>query len=165
MKRWLGIGVIGIALLFVACGGDDDGGGDTPLSLEAYFDRVEELGADVDRRQDDLDEPEGTSEASGFFDDQAKILEDNLDDMRDLNPPSEVAAAHNTFVSSLDDFAKATRKLADDLDDVDDDDEFFEVLGESDFIEVQPDFVVACEALQAAATSNGITVSLSCPAE
>ncbi|PZC49944.1 MAG: hypothetical protein DK306_000367 [Chloroflexi bacterium] len=93
MKRWIGIGVISIALLFAACGGDDGGGGgDSPLSLQAYFDRVEELGADVDSRQDDLDEPEDAGDASGFFDDQAKILEDNLDDVRDLNPPSEVAA-------------------------------------------------------------------------
>ncbi|PZC49943.1 MAG: hypothetical protein DK306_000366 [Chloroflexi bacterium] len=68
-------------------------------------------------------------------------------------------------MSSLDDFTKATRKLADDLDGVDDDDEFFELLSESDFINVQPDFVVACEALQAAAVSNGITTNLSCPEE
>ena len=86
MKRWLGIGLIGVTLLIAACGGDDDA-----LSVEQYFDRLQTMAADRDAEADAIADPESIGETSSFFDEQADILDDSLDKVKDLNPPNDVA--------------------------------------------------------------------------
>ena len=156
MKRWLGIGLMGAALLIAACGGDD------ALSVEQYFDRFQTIAADQQAPRDTLPEPESFEEFADLFDRQADILDDSLDKVTDLDPPDEVKPAHGLFIETLEDFAKSARDLAGELEDVEDEDDFFEVLAAADLEIVAATFQAACGGLEAIAAANSITVDLEC---
>lgn len=161
MKRWFGIGLVGVALLIAACGGDDNGGGGT-LSVEQYFDRMQAIGADRQEEADAIPDPESFDEFADLFDRQADVLSDAADEVKDLNPPSEVKEAHDLFVGALEDFEKAARDLSDELEDLDEEDDFFETLEQSDFETVAATFELACTGLEAVAAANSVTANLEC---
>ena len=157
MKRWFGIGLMAPALLIAACGGGDDA-----LSVEQYFDRFQTISADQQAQRDALPEPESFEEFADLFDRQADILDDSLDRVKDLDPPDEVKPPHGLFIETLEAFAKSARDLAGELEDVEDEDEFFETLAAGDFEIVAATFQTACSGLEAVAAANSITVDLEC---
>ena len=158
MKRWLGIGMMGVAVLIAACGGGDD----DPLSASEYFERLQAISTQTNADQDALADPESFEDFASTLNRQADILEDARDDVEDLTPPSSVEGAHNAFVSSLEEFSTSTRDLADDLDGVDNAADFEAAFDASGFEGVTTRFETVCSDLQAAAVANSITVDLDC---
>ena len=166
MKRWLGMGLIGLALLIASCGGDKDNGADE-LSVSEYFNRVQEIGDETRDRAASLLAASFSEDVAGvadFFSESLDIWRNILNDYRDLNPPSEVQSAHNDIVSALDDFIDHSEDLVEQLGDLSTDAEFdFRPYGirlRADDVDAR--YVSACEDLLIFAIVNNISFDLLC---
>ena len=162
MERWLGMGLIGLVLLIGACGGDNDNGADE-LSLNEYFSRLQALSDEVRSRADGLAEPVSfDDDVAGVFNQSLDIFRDFLNDVRELNPPSEAQSAHEALVSALDHFIDANEDLVGQLEDASTEAES-QAIFENVPAEVEGTPIgSACADLQQIATDNNISVNLDC---
>ena len=158
--RALGIGIIGVALILAACGGDSDGAND--LSVGQYFDRLESLADDTTDRLNDLPEPTDFADVAGGFNQTLDIFSDFLDDIEAATPPNEARAAHNAFTVAFREFIAGNRTLADQLDGATTAEEFTAVLENPPDAAGQDNFNRACVELQQVATTNDLDVDLGC---
>ena len=162
MKRWPGVGLIGLMLLIGACSADNDDTADEP-SLNAYFNGLQALSDEVRNRANSLAQPASLDDdVVGAFNQSLGIFRDFLDDVRDLNPPSEAQDAHDALVSALDDFIDGNEELIAQLADVSTAAEFGAILQNAPAEAEQAPVGSACEVLQRVATDNNIGVNLDC---
>jgi hypothetical protein len=160
-----------------ACGDDEV----TPLSLEAYFARVEAIEQDADRHMEPwrrLLADELEAETAELFagdvtlDDEtldstqevyrrfAEIVDEFVADMRFLDPPAEALDAHDAYVVAIEDLGDAFGDLADSIDDVDSVDAARDLLGVADPPDDEAE--AACVRLESIALKNGIQANLEC---
>lgn len=96
-----------LALLLAACGGDDT------LSVEAYFEALQEVDADAEARGGaakdaalqalaDADPTDSDGATAAFFDPLEKSTRAFRADLAALTAPAEVAAAHTALVDATD---------------------------------------------------------------
>jgi hypothetical protein len=155
-----------IALGAIACNDDKES-----LTLEEYFQRVDEIDNDGTERIDavfngitDEDDVQQFREA---FKDFAPILGDLADDLDGLDPPDEVRDEHDAMAEALNAFADKANDIAEDIDDIEaaTPDELFAAIDEQGFTETDDAFTAACRDLQQVATDNSIDVDLDCEDE
>ena len=155
------------AVALAACGGDDD-----PLTVDEYFDRMSEIGGEVETKLEENNEEfdEAAAEldqddVDGIIEVAGDLFEGNLDAMRDardeadgLTPPDEVADEHDEFIEALGEFIDELESVADAIGDADDADELFEVLGSTDsgpFADASDRWDAACTGLEEAGVAAG----------
>lgn len=159
---------------FAAACSDSDGG---TLSLDEYFQKIDEIQNDNDAKfaTEEASAGEPAADASGeelatFLRDSvtnsASTLRDAGTAAGDLEPPDEVADAHNDIVAAINAAADALDAAADDVPDT----LTLEELTNSTFFNDEDlnaafeGVTTACNALEAIATENNITVDLACGA-
>ncbi|MEX2160249.1 MAG: hypothetical protein WEB04_12685 [Dehalococcoidia bacterium] len=164
--------VLTIAALGAAC--SDDGGGKT-LTLDEYFQQLDAIQNENDAtfatQEASAEEP--AEDASGeelaaFLRDSVTESADTLRDTGskggDLEPPDEVADAHDDIVAAINTAADALDAAADDVPDT----LTIEELADGTFFDDEAlnaafdGITTACNALEAIATENNITVDLAC---
>lgn len=165
--------VLAIAGLGAACSDDDSG--KTTLSLDEYFQQLDEVQNDTDARFAELEEPTPAPDASD--EERADLLRENLqewvDILRDaaeaagdLEAPDEVDQAHNDLADGAGATADAIQSVIDDLPDALtlaelESGEFFDT---PDLNAASMSIDEACVALQQIAADNSIDVDLECSA-
>lgn len=169
--------ICGVAVLLacaafaVAC---SDGGGGA-LTLEEYFQKLDAIqeGNDATFATQEASAPEPSPDASGedlaaLFRDSVTVSASTLRDAGtaadDLEPPDEVADAHADIVAAINGAADALDSAADAIPDTLtreelDSGEFF---NNEDLNAAFDAITTACNALEAIATANNITVDLAC---
>jgi hypothetical protein len=167
MKQIIGTATALSIALVAAIGGwacNDDG---ESLTLEEYFQRVDEIDNDSTERIDANFEQVSEDDVQSIrdaFKGFAPILDDVAGDFDDLDPPDAAKDRHDAMASSLNALSDKVNELADGVDDIDAStpDEFFAALEEQGFSEVEDAFTTACLDLQEFAADNSITVELDC---
>ena len=153
-------------------GGDDDD--DEELTLEEYFERVQEISTDftgeINANEDafadvvddeDADEDDRFDAFKELFRKNVDAANDWLVEAHGLSPPEEVADLHDDFIEELRTFVDTLENIADELDDV----ESFEEVASVFQANVELDagaFERTCLALEQAAADNGFTLDLDC---
>jgi hypothetical protein len=157
----------GVILVTAAFGGwactDDDG---NELTLEEYFQRIEDLDNDFSERGDAAfenvpDEPEVTDvrDALIAFTD---ILDDFVAELDDLEAPEEARDAHDRAIDSGNEVRAEYERLVDLADDAESVDDLVSETQSESFTEASDRFTTACLDLQEVANENSIDVGLSC---
>jgi hypothetical protein len=184
--------LITVAVLVAACGnGDENGGGPVnggeatadggsgnggELSLEEYFQEIDEIFNVSDEEIDGLDTELDTAidEAAtfdeqiqafdGFLDQSIDILSGAAEDMEALETPSEVAEPHDEFTQSVRDGIASTEALREDLAGASNEIEMAEAVSQFDeeIVRNTEDADAACLELQSIADENSIVVDLNC---
>jgi hypothetical protein len=154
-----------------ACGGDDR------LTLEEYFERWEAIDADVDAKFEALYEDfpdEGEDELfsneenlqflKGIFAGFPVILTDALDQLEELNPPSEAEESHEEVLAMGRELVEVYEAGANQMEAVESISEAEPILEELDPAqqEAEDRFDAACLDLVAVGVANGIHVDVSC---
>ena len=151
------------AVVATACGGDG------PLTLEEYFDRVGEISEsrtsqldDIEGRLNDLGEGD-LKELKDIFADLGEASREAVEDVEALTPPEEASTAHGAFVAQglamMDEFDR----LVEALQEVEDpEDALIAFTGSPDLDAAEGEFEGACRGLQKVATNAGIDVDLGC---
>lgn len=160
--------VVAFAGLVSACGG-----GDSQLSLEEYFEVLEDVLMDADdsgnklgeefvENLEDADDDEEEVEAYlDFFDESLALIKAVRDDVDGLNPPDEAEAEHDDFVEATDSLAEAFEEVVEDAEDADSGSEIEDLLDEADDLtEAGEDVERACADLQEIADDEDIDVDL-----
>jgi hypothetical protein len=155
-------------LLFVAlaCGDDDDGGStETPLTLEKYFTGLEALITDF--AAEDLQEayPEAfvnLGQTQAYYDEFTIRMEGALDEIADMDAPSEVKSEHLEFVDALGVFQILVGQLNDAYRSMESQAEFEENPITVEFSPAEQQVTLTCQALQDIADASSIDVDLLC---
>lgn len=161
------------AVLTGACGSDSD-----PLTLEEYFAEFEAIDAEVDAQFEALfaDFPDGedafADEANlEFFKeltvDFPRIAGDLVDRLKDLDPPSEVAAAHDELIDAGDALVAAFEEGAEQLAEAESMAEWEALSNEIDPTVSVPEaaFDAACLTVLDIARANDIHADVTCDDE
>ena len=177
MKRMITALALGAAMLGIAaCGGDDNGGGDSgvreALTLVDYFSAYEDLSQTAERQFDsvapDIADSDPTLEESkpalvAFLEELRDITREFLAELEDIDPPDEVQALHEDSLAAGDDLVEAIDGI---IAEVEDFDSLSDILGFGFDI---PELNAAgerldelCADLQKLADDEGIDVDLSC---
>ena len=151
------------------------GGGGEALTLEEYFQRLDQIGDEADQKFQALDggpgEEASDEEIADYIDSLTQqeivIIADFIANLRDLDPPAEAEDVHAEAIESGEAAAQALQALADGIPDA-----LSAAEAEAFFAEPDPDveaafrrFDDACFAFQAVADNNNIDVDLECEEE
>jgi hypothetical protein len=149
-----------------ASGCDDDGGGN--LTLEEYFERVDELdneqqskSDELERELDDLGDDASPDDAADSFEKQIELLEQFRSDLDDINPPAEVEDAHERVVTSLAAASDQFDGVIEEFRNADSIEDAFASLDDADFSEIEK-ANEACRELEQIAADNNIEVDFDC---
>ncbi len=112
--------LLAFATLAAAC----DGGGEA-LTLEEYFQRLDQISDEADQKFEALDggpgEDASDEEIAGYIDNLTQqeivILADFIAGLRDLDPPAEAEDVHAEAIASGEAAAQALQTLADGIPD------------------------------------------------
>jgi hypothetical protein len=162
-------GIAGLSLALgvvaAACGGD--GGGDS-LTLEEYFQRLDELDNKLTEQTDALEprleslsEAEALEQLPEILTQQGALFEDFSDGLADLDPPAEAEDLHIEAVDALGDLVDANRDARDQAEGVDSFADLEEVFGE-DLTAAEARITQVCLDAEQLAADNDITVDLDC---
>jgi|CXWL01.1.fsa_nt_gi hypothetical protein len=150
--------LLGASLVVSACGG----GG---LTLEEYFDKLEEIDADAGERLDeignDISDAEDLDEVKDLVDDFSEALEDYVGGLEDLKPPGDAEDAHEDYVAAANEALDEWDKFRDDVQDADTIDEL-SLLDTAGVDDAADRVTAVCLDLQEIADDNDIDVSLDC---
>jgi hypothetical protein len=103
-------GVIGLtALVLVAgCGGDEG------MSREEFISEADAICQEFDQRVEAVDEPQSADDIERYVNEVRPVIEDGLNDLKELQPPEEIEEQWNELVAKneeglqmLDDLAEA----------------------------------------------------------
>lgn len=165
------IGVLAAAAFGAACK-DGDGGA---LSLEEYFQQLDEAQNEVDQRFEEAFQqlepgPDASEEDIAAFARQvvqtfSSVLGDAEGTIGGLEPPAEAEDAHNALVQAIGDASTAIEGVEDDIPDALSLEEVDAVLGTTEVEAATAAIDEACSDLQAIADDNGIDVDLECEDE
>lgn len=157
-----------VGLVFAPGCNDDDG---DSLTLEEYFQKVEEIDRSqiersdaLETRFDELGEDASVDEAADLFDEQVDLLRDFHGDLEDVEAPEEVADAHGRAVEALGDAVDTFDDLANRFRDADTLEEAFGQFDDSAFADFER-ADEACSDLVQVAADNNIEVELDCESE
>ncbi len=160
--------LVALGVTAAACGGDGK------LTLEEYFQRFEAIDADVDAKFETLyaDFPDEDDEE--FFSNEENLpllkeifagfpvlLREALDQVEELNPPSEAEDAHDEFLATGREWLELLEDAVNRVEAVDSISEIEEEL-EPAVGEAQERFDAACLDVVGVGEANGIVVDVSC---
>jgi hypothetical protein len=156
--------VIGVAAIaFAACGGSD------AMTLEEYFEEFQTTNNEFEERADKLFEEVDDTDPDALkqaFRDTPPLIDEFIDELQAMDPPSEAADAHNEAVEAGRVLVQEYEAFVEDFDDTDGSlDELLEVLEgieTSALGDALEEFGTACEQLQTIADDNEIEVDLEC---
>lgn len=140
------------------------GGGGT-VSLDEYF-------TQLDKHQDDFDaalaegpqeDPQTVDEAEEQFTAVTDTFADFANNLEDMDPPAEVADAHDATVAGLQDWVEVLNSAADDLASAETVDDALVLLNDLDATSLDA-ALEGCRDLQQIANDNSIDVDLACDA-
>ncbi len=150
-------------------GCNDDGGGS--LSVEEYFERIDELDEEqqaksdeLEQKFDDLGEDASVDEVDDLFEEQIQILRDFVSDLDDINPPDEASEPHEQAVRAFNDVTSQFDDLLDGFREAETVEEAFASVGDSEIAEFE-DATAACLELEEIAADNNIEIDLDCEDE
>ena len=166
--------LLAIAAAGVACGGGGgEDGASGALTTENYFERLEEIAVQYDEEglaiEEEFDfttaqsEQELIARAQGFFREGREVFGTFVENLVDLDPPDELAEAHNEAVASGRDALERFSELAELVQDVETEAELlaaFEAVSPED--EALERFSASCLALQSLAEEHGVDIDLRC---
>ncbi len=166
------VGALVLALGAGACNDDgDDGGGE--LTLTEYFSELDAIMEDANSQMDALEDPEErdvTSEQGQleairdfYFDANLAIIEGASDKIEALDPPTDVADAHNALLAAVGDTVAAFEVLASQVAEAESLADLFELFDDGGSEAASERFEQTCSDLQGIADENEIDVSLDCP--
>jgi hypothetical protein len=125
---------LGIAGLAAACGGD--GGG--ALTREEYADRLNEICREFDEFEEEVGEPTGLADFAEKGGRLADRFEEGLSEVREFEPPEEVADTAGAFVENGERQLELVRRVLDAAEDGDEE-RIQELVDEGDPIDVEGD--------------------------
>ncbi len=162
------LAVVAGSLLLAACGGGDG----EELSLDEYFRQVDDIEEGIKTGIAALDEAsagvigEEVEATRVYVDGYQGIVGEGVNDMKDLDPPSEAGDAHDEFVAALSGMLPLWQDLGDQLKDIETTSEMQTLLMGSQDEELWQTatqrFADACLELQGIADEKGIDVELDC---
>jgi len=170
------VALIAAAVITAFVVGRGDGGNGGGGSLEDYFTKVEAALNDENTRFNTLTQPDVNADDTlddqekaaviDFFGQQLSILEDFHAAVQAIEPPEEVAAAHQQGLEAVAGEIELWQQLQPELQAMDSPDDISN-LGSGTFDTAEADAVFqsvvdACNALQAIADAKQVTVDLQC---
>ena len=163
------LAVVAGSLLLAACGGGGDG---EELSLDEYFQQLDSIEQGIKTDIGGLDEAsvgvigEDVEATRVYVDDYQGIVGEGVDNMKELEPPSEVGDAHDEFVAALSGMLPLWQDLGDQLKDIETTSEMQTLLmgtqDEEPWQTATQRFADACRALQGIADEKGFDIDLEC---
>jgi hypothetical protein len=165
----MGAVLLGANAIGVGCSGN--GGGDSRLSLEQYFQQVQAIWDDYDEQEaavsrqfpSSMGEPEATQKG---FSAVTAIFREALAKQDDLEPPAEAQKAHQQFLAAGRGALEASEDIADRLAETESWSELVELMGglqeDPEIVAAQDRFTDACYVLERIARDNDIDVDLDC---
>jgi hypothetical protein len=163
------LAVVAGSLLLTGCGGGRDG---EELRLDEYFRQVDDIEEGIKTGIVALDEAaagvigEEVEATRAYFDGYQDIVGQAVNDMKDLDPPSEAGDAHDEFVAALSGMLPVWEDLSERLADLESPSGVQELLVEAGaepaWQEAAQRFADACLDLQGIADEKGIDVELDC---
>jgi hypothetical protein len=152
-----------LAFGFSACSSSSGG---RSLTLEEYFQRLEELDAEADSqsstaeaRAGDFDDVDVVIDAFAEF---ITVIDIFMRGLEDLTPPPEAQAAHDAALETGSAFQEAFQTLVNEGQGVETLDELGAILNSEAFDAADQAFTDACLDLEQIATDNDITADLNC---
>jgi hypothetical protein len=152
--------VLAFGAIVAACDGDD------ALTLEEFFQRLEQVAdefeadsAPLEEELGQLTEESSPDEALDIIRRQADLIEDFVDELDDLSPPDEAADLMDEVVSAGRDVVQALR---DGIDDAEGAESIEEAFANFETWEVSTRFDQTCLDVEQLAADNGITIDLDC---
>jgi len=172
--RFLALALFGSLMLAfgaIAAGCDDtgDGGGDG-LTLEEYFQRVDELDNELTEQSDALfapledvqDPDEATDRLREIVPQQGALLQDFRDGLGDLDPPSEVEELHNDVLEAFDELIAGFGDIVGQLDGIESFEDLDALFTDSEFAAADERLTQVCLDAERLAADNEIAVDLNC---
>ncbi|MEX2246898.1 MAG: hypothetical protein WEC75_09430 [Dehalococcoidia bacterium] len=165
IRRLAGV-TIGLGMLLaVGAGASACSSGGDQLTLEEYFQKLEEADnraqAGFDDAGQELGEDADVEDFRAGFSALLEVVDGLLSDLGKLEPPDEVQEAHDEALDAGETVRDELARLLEEGEDATTIDEFFAAGGES-FEAADARFTEACVGLEEIATSNDITVDLDC---
>ena len=105
------LAVLGAAAAIAGCGGGDDDSG--ALSAEEFRSQADAICADANTRLDALDEPTGADQVLGFLQSGLTVQKEQLEKLKALQPPDDLAGTFNEATDLLDQQTAAIEGAAD----------------------------------------------------
>jgi len=166
-------GAMGLLLAFGAVtGACKNGGGGGALTLEEYFQQLDELDDEFETRSNEIDstieslsDEEFLEQAPELLGEQADLVEEFLDGLEDLDAPEEAAALQDEALSAGREVVELFRGLVEDIDAAETVDDVFAVFDQEDFNAAIDRFDQVCLDAEQLAADNGITIDLNCEDE
>ena len=168
--------VLALAAVAFACGG----GGDGKLSLDEYFQKIDEVQENNDATFATQEAEAGEPSADATGEELAQFLRESVTSSAatlrdsgaaaaDIEPPDEVADAHADIVAAINDLVAAIDDMADSVPDTltlaELENAGATFFNSDELNAADEQFVAACNALEEIASDNGITVDLACEEE
>ena len=163
--RSLGLALLAglLLVLGMAAGACTDGA--KALTLEEYFQKLDELDDEFNSAGDAIDgQIEGAQdldEIKDLMDEQVTVFDDFIGGLEDLDPPDEVQQPHDDAIEGLSDFRDELSAAVDEAEDATTVDQAFEAFEDLDFTGIEQ-ANAACLELEQIAADNSITVDLDC---
>ena len=169
--RFLALALFGSLMLAfgaIAAGCDGNGGGDA-LTLEEFFQRVQELdndfeakAADLGAQAEGLTEESSVDEAVALFRQQVGLIEEFVTNLDALEAPPEAADLVEEAVSAGNEAETALNDAIDEASDAETLDELFAVFAAPEVEAAFTRFDQVCLDAEQLAADNDITVDLNC---
>ena len=112
------LAVVGAAAAIAGCGGGDDSGG--ALSADEFRTQADAICADANTRLEALDEPSGSDQVLGFLQSGLTVQKEQLDKLKALQPPDDLAGTFNEAMDLLDQQTTEIQGAADRISDGED---------------------------------------------
>ena len=170
VRLLIAAGAVGLLLAFGMVAGGCKNGGGGALTLEEYFQQLDELDNDLNEQSDalfapleDVQDPgEAVEQLRDIFPQQAGLFQDFRGGLADLDPPGEVEDLHNEALEAFDGVIAAVDGLVGQLDSVESFDDLDALFAESEFSAADERLTQVCLDLEQMAADNNITVDFNC---
>jgi hypothetical protein len=167
-RTWTVMGLSALAIVAVALGAVACNDGGDKLTLEEYFQEVDQIDNDSTERIDaafnDITDQSDIQQFKDAFKQFAPILDDAADHFDALDPPDDVREAHDAMAEALNAFADKANDIAADVDEIEAStpEELFTAIDEEGFSEAADAFDARCLDLQQIANDHSVVVDLDC---
>ncbi len=156
-----GVLLLVLSTIAAACGGDEK------PTLEEFFRQADAIDDDYlerfDRLPDEYPEPdlENFQEYKAFFGEYAVLFTDFIDELENLNPPSEAENAFTELLTAGGEYGEGLQELGSRIGGAESLAEAEQFLGEG-VVESGGRYRLACHSLQEVAAAHGIVVRFDC---
>jgi hypothetical protein len=97
-RSFAGLATLGAVALIAGCGG----GGSDSLSADEFRQQADAICADANTKIEALTEPSANDQVLGFFQSGLQIYQEQIEDLKALEPPDELAPTFNEATGLLD---------------------------------------------------------------